>query len=351
MIKTFTVHAGTHKTASTYIQSRLWRNREILQEHGVKLLYPRQEKTGQYVDFARWVNNENYTKIEEELAPITDDHNHLLVSAEQFTKSFLSKEHLDGFQELLAKLGYKLNIVIFLRDQPDYINSIYVQEVRRFYHSLSVPTFEINCRKQRSHRFNYEEMFSHLLDDNRINVKFLPYCSSFGDPFGRLIDSLEQDLPQDIEWIPANPGKSNDQPGVKGVWLALKACKRMQKLGVKLQRLENQSNYIRKYSIPRRWSEDRFYGLRPKKVKIIREYYKSGNDRFARRVWDNKTWEEVYKNLPMQKYNVMDEELLSKEEMNERNELLEQILSDLKQGNPSAFSKARKRRRQYDPRK
>ena len=342
MVKTFTVHAGTHKTASTYIQSRLWRNREILQKHGIKLLYPKQEKTGQYVDFARWVNDENYTKIEDELAHITGDHNHLLVSAEQFTKSFLSKKYIDGFQELLAKLGYKLKIVIFLRDQPDYINSIYIQEVRRFYHSLSVPTFEINCRKQRSHRFNYEEMFSDLLDNNQIDVKFLPYCSSFGDPFVRLLDSLEQDLPRDVEWIPANPEKSNDQPGVKGVWLALETCKRMQKMGVKLKRLENQSNYIRKYSIPRRWSEDRFYGLRPKKVKIIREFYKSGNDRFANRVWEKQTWAEVYKNLPKQKYNVLDEASLPKEEMDEMNDLLELILSDIKQENPSAFSKARK---------
>jgi len=342
VIKTFTVHAGTHKTASTYIQSRLWRNREILENYGIKLLYPKQEKTGQYEDFATRLYNENYTKIENELVSLKEEYDHLLVSAEQFTKSIISKKHLDGFQALLAKLGYKLNVVIFLRDQPDYINSIYVQEVRRFYHSLSVPKFEIKCRKQRPHRFNYEEMFSDLLDDNRINVKFLPYCSSFGDPFVRLLDSLEQDLPHYVEWIPAKPGKSNDQPGIKGVWLAIETCKRMQKMGVKLKRLENQSKYIRKYSIPRGWSEDRYYGLRPKKVKIIREFYRNGNDRFARRVWENKTWAEVFKSLPKQKYNVLDEASLPKEEMDEMNDLLELILSDIKQENPSAFSKARK---------
>ena len=34
------VHAGTHKTASTYIQERLHRNRDLLSSHGVSLQDP-----------------------------------------------------------------------------------------------------------------------------------------------------------------------------------------------------------------------------------------------------------------------------------------------------------------------
>ena len=39
------IHAGTHKTASTYIQDRLFQNRTKLNEHGFIYDYPKGTKT------------------------------------------------------------------------------------------------------------------------------------------------------------------------------------------------------------------------------------------------------------------------------------------------------------------
>ena len=141
MKKTFTIHAGTHKTASTYIQSRLWRNRMILEKHGIKLLYSKEIKSGWFKDFAKWVEERNYRKVKSELKHIKTDAKHIVISAEQFARVLLTEERVDELRRILARFGYKLNIIIFLRDQPDYINSTYVQEVRRFYHSLDIPAF------------------------------------------------------------------------------------------------------------------------------------------------------------------------------------------------------------------
>jgi len=337
MEKQFIIHAGTHKTASTYIQERLWKNRKILYGHGLRLLKPRRKKTGQYMELAHFLKEQNFSAIKSELIRASADGRDVVVSAEQFTQPLLNSACVDGLQKLLEGFGYRLKIVIFLRDQPDYINSLYVQEVRRFYHSRDLPSFTKRCRVRRSHWFDYEKMFSHLLDRELIDVKFLPFGSVFGDPFLSFMNALDLNLPEGIEWVAGRSGKSNDQPGVKGVWLALQVCKRMQEVGVNLKRLENQSKYIRKYSIPRGWSDNRFFGMRSKKVRKIRGFYKDGNDRFARRVWGKDSWSEVYQGLPPQVFNVLDESLMTDEEMKEMESLVDQVFMDIKAANPLAF--------------
>tara|TARA_E500000178_G_scaffold349705_1_gene407139 strand:+ start:254 stop:1294 length:1041 start_codon:yes stop_codon:yes gene_type:complete len=337
MEKQFIIHAGTHKTASTYIQERLWVNRKILYGHGLRLLKPRRTKTGQFTELAGFLKEQDYPAIEDELGRLSSDDQHVVVSAEQFTQPLLNSACVDGLQELLEGFGYRLKIVIFLRDQPDYINSLYVQEVRRFYHSRDLPSFTKRCRMRRAHWFDYDKMFSYLLDHESIQVNFLPYGSGFGDPFLNLINCFELNLPEGVDWVAGNSGKSNDQPGVKGVWLALKVCKRMQEIGVNLKLLQNQSKYIRKYSIPRGWSDDRFFGMRPKKVRKIREFYKDGNDRFARRVWGKDSWSDVYQDLRPQVFNVLDESVITDDEMNEMEYIAEQVFLDIKTNNPLAF--------------
>ena len=337
MEKQFIIHAGTHKTASTYIQERLWVNRKILYGHGLRLLKPRRTKTGQFTELAGFLKEQDYPAIEDELGRLSSDDQHVVVSAEQFTQPLLNSACVEGLQELLEGFGYRLKIVIFLRDQPDYINSLYVQEVRRFYHSRDLPSFTKRCRMRRAHWFDYDKMFSYLLDHESIQVNFLPYGSGFGDPFLNLINCFELNLPEGVDWVAGNSGKSNDQPGVKGVWLALKVCKRMQEIGVNLKLLQNQSKYIRKYSIPRGWSDDRFFGMRPKKVRKIREFYKDGNDRFARRVWGKDSWSDVYQDLRPQVFNVLDESVITDDEMNEMEYIAEQVFLDIKTNNPLAF--------------
>ena len=289
------------------------------------------------MELASFLKEQSYPAIESELGRVSAEGHHVVVSAEQFTQPLLNDACVDGLQKLLQGLGYRLRIVIFLRDQPDYINSLYVQEVRRFYHSRDLPSFIKRCRVRRSHWFDYEKMFSHLLGNKSIDVKFLPFGSAFGDPFMNLINSFELNSLEGIDWLAGRSGKSNDQPGIKGVWLALQVCKRMQEIGVNIKLLQNQSKYIRKYSIPRGWSDNRFFGMRPKKVRKIREFYKNSNDRFARLVWGKDSWSDVYSGLRPQVFNVLDESLMTESEMKEMEYLVDQVFLDIKVSNPHAF--------------
>ena len=85
MDKQFIIHAGTHKTASTYIQERLWKNRKILYDLGLRLLKPRRKKTGQFMELARFLKEQDYPAIEDELGRPSSDDQYVVVSAEQFT--------------------------------------------------------------------------------------------------------------------------------------------------------------------------------------------------------------------------------------------------------------------------
>ena len=338
MKKTLVLHAGTHKTASTYIQGRLWTNRKDLDRIGVHVLTPGKKKTAQHNQFADLLKEHAFDRIGSLLEAVSIEHDQLLVSAEQFTQALVRKNCLDGLLALLEKYGYGLRVVVYLRDQPEYINSLYVQEVRKFYHSREIRPYVKRSFRRRSHWFDYLQMFGPIINNPLVETCFLPYGRQFGDPFDRLMDSQGWLAPDVSGWLPGDAGKDNDQPGVKGVWLALRVSQKMDMLGVNRKLLENQSKYIRRYSIPRGWGEDRFFGLRPRKVRLIRKFYRRNNNTFARQVWGCDSWRDVFGGFKRQPYNVLDESSLPSGEMNELNEIVDRVFEDIRLANPVAFS-------------
>ena len=336
--KTLVLHAGTHKTASTYIQNRLWTNRKGLERIGVHVLLPGKKKTGQHNQFAELLKEHAFNRIGSLLESVSIEHDQLLVSAEQLTQALVRKNCVDGLLALLDQYGYRLRIVAYLRDQPEYINSLYVQEVRKFYHFREMrPYVNRSCRK-RLHWFDYLQMFGSMINNPLVETCFLPYGRHFGDPFQRLMDSQGWLSPDVSSWLPGDIGKDNDQPGVKGVWLALRVSQKMEMLGVNRKLLVNQSQYIRRYSIPRGWGVDRFFGLKKNRVREIRRIFRRSNNEFARLVWGGLSWRDVFQDLKRQPYNVLDESALPLGEMHELNELVDRVFEDIRLANPIAFS-------------
>ena len=302
------------------------------------MLSPGKKKTGQHNQFADLLKDHDFDRVGSLLEDVSIEHDHLLVSAEQFTQALVRKNCLDGLLALLEYHGYRLRIVVYLRDQPEYINSLYVQEVRKFYHSREMrPYVKRSCRR-RSHWFDYLQMFAPMINNPLVETCFLPYGRHFGDPFERLMDSQGWVAPDSSGWLPGDIGKDNDQPGIKGVWLALRVSQKMEMLGVNRKLLANQSKYIRRYSIPRGWGDDRFFGLRKNRVREIRRFFREGNDEFAQAVWGGLSWRDVFQDLKQHSYNVLDESSLPIDEMNELNELVERVFEDIKLANPVAFS-------------
>ena len=136
MTRRLVIHAGTHKTASTYIQERLHKNRALLSEQNYIYQYPSEDITT-FKILVRDICNERWRKFKNYLDQSSETDKHLLISAEQFAVPLNHTKTLKKIADIAAKKGYDLQIVIFIRSQLDYINSRYAYSLRRFYHHLT----------------------------------------------------------------------------------------------------------------------------------------------------------------------------------------------------------------------
>jgi len=336
-VKTLLIHAGTHKTASTYIQSRLLSNKKNLEINGVRLLDIR-EKRGEK-KLPSIICSRDFDELHSYLNRDCEQCEVLLYSAEQFTQLLVrGKKRLEWFLSALESMEFRLRVAIFVRDQPDYINSMYIQKAKKFIHSMDVSEYIYECLHYEKSWFNYNYMFSRLIDDPRIDVDFLPYGRKFGDPFERLMALPGWFAGFRSEWLPSVNSDPNDQPGAKGVYLALSISKQLERLGVDLCKLKGKGSYVRKYLLPLGWGSDRYFGLQEDDVKLIRRFYKKSNKKFCEKVWPGQSWRSVFGGQEKRHCNVLIESDLSDAERDEMRFLAEKIIDDLREINPNSFS-------------
>lgn len=82
--------------------------------------------------------------------------------------------------------------------------------------------------------------------------------------------------------------------------------------------------------------KQRFYGLNQTKVDLIRDFYKSGNDAFAQKVW-RKDWDEIYKK-PTRNMNMFKlSSLRDRKQKRYMIKLINQVLVDIKRDKPVVF--------------
>ena len=336
MRKTLLIHAGTHKTASTYIQSRMQDNAANLENNGVKLLDIKR-KIGVEKILPAIVYSRDIEKLRSFLGQDSLQFQTLLYSAEQCTQLLFRKKRLEWFVDALESLGFRLRIAIFVRDQPDYINSMYVQKVKKFLHSIDMTSYIWHCLHRQRYWFNYNYMFSGMIKNPDLDVDFLPYGRQFGDPFERLMALPGWLQGFQVEWLPSVVRDLNDQPGIKGVHLALNVSRKLEGLGVDLSTLRNRARYIRKYISPLGWGSDRYFGLKDDQVDLIQDFYQLPNQRFCKKVWPDSSWRSVFSGQKIQHYNVLDEESLSFAERDEITLLAQKVIDDLKKSNPDSF--------------
>ena len=121
MAKRLIIHAGTHKTASTYIQDRLFQNRLKLNEHGIIYSHPYGKKT--FKALASDICKGDWKSLKKHLNSHKDKGKHILISAEQFAVPLNDPKTLRNLQKLALRKGFELEIIIYIRTQLDYINS------------------------------------------------------------------------------------------------------------------------------------------------------------------------------------------------------------------------------------
>jgi hypothetical protein len=282
------IHAGTHKTATSYIQSRLAANTPVLARPGVTVRYPAAGAL-KFKPLAAALARGDWDIWRHYLAGLPTGATTVLMSAEQFTQPLARPDRHKPLLELLAEAGFRLQVVVFLRDQPDYINARFVHSTRRLYHHQS---FEAYVAEQlgplRRAIYDYSHLFTPLLDraegSDDLRCQFLPYGSGLGDPFERLMASQGWEPPAQ-GWRPADPQRGNVQPGCGGVWLAQAISVRLEALGVDPAALPNTGGVVRQIAERQGWTEDRYCGFDADSAARVAEHFAATNDAFAHRVW------------------------------------------------------------------
>ena len=305
MPKRLIIHAGTHKTASTYIQDRLFQNRLKLNEHGIIYSHPYGKKT--FKTLASDICKGDWKSLKKHLNSHKDKGKHILISAEQFAVPLNDPKTLRTLQKLALRKGFELEIIIYIRTQLDYINSRYTYSLRRFYHSKSFEEFlaaAIDGRlpgespvrgtiRKRKYLFDFWSYFQPLVEARRqgLKLQYIPFRANNQDPFDQFLEELS--LPVNDSWTQGSHRSHNQSPGIRGVWLAHLLSRKLQEQGINHRRIEGSSKIILKEEAWRGWNDPSFWGFNSRLARSTHAHFQSHNELFAKEVWGC-SWEQAF---------------------------------------------------------
>ena len=129
------LHIGTHKTGTTLIQNTLAANRAALERAG--LIYPAVGvHSGHHALLTRWLDLAPHYHAPADPAELWQGlarHAHgdgvLLLSSEEFSRAARKRVDLAEVRAFLAGFE-RVEVVCFLRDQPSYLQSIYLEVLK-----------------------------------------------------------------------------------------------------------------------------------------------------------------------------------------------------------------------------
>ena len=306
--RTLHLHAGPHKTASTYLQARLQANRRALERQGLR--YPTPWREQSHRQLARALQAGRFEALEQLLARQGAWEGDLLLSAEHFAPLVSDAAALARLQRLSGDAGFALHVLSFVRPQAELLNSFYAHGLGRLY---GAPSFAAYVRAQLVGRrlrgparrrwirmaplvLDPEQRFAALVEQPGLRASFLPLVPRRCDPFEQLLEQLG--LCGD-RWRPAPARQANEQLGRRGLGLACLLNRELDSLPLRRDRLiaEHGLNrlveQIRALARRRGWVEERFNGWQPRSLRRLEEGLGPANERFAQRVWGCR-WGEVF---------------------------------------------------------
>lgn len=176
---TLTVHIGTHKTGSSSIQFAALANRDRLAAAGTHLVRagsgdytkPHHNLAFELTDRADFQPDKGgIADAEREIAE--SDLPNALISTESLCGMIDHAAKYERIRALADRLERKLRIVVCLREQLSYINSLYAFGARRFTHSSGFETFA--TRTARHARLRYPALLApwRAIADELVVFKF-----------------------------------------------------------------------------------------------------------------------------------------------------------------------------------
>jgi hypothetical protein len=289
------IHVGPHKTGTTSIQWFLQENRAELLEHGY--FVPESEtKRGAHHSLSEGLAGLDIGEHREPLvgrsikAIVETPADAIVISSEALEGILDSRKHADSFFDRIRELDLEPKLILFPRNQPQWINSSYASTVKSFRRWDRFQECALGFAESSRSRFwrwvelanaHRAELIAHPFNKETIargvipeflqiiginSLQFRDAAVRRNEAVGPFTVSVAREI---LRWIEAT--------GRRLTWLHAKRCK------VALTKYLNET----------RLTDVSYCGLSTALARQIEAKLQSDNDAFANRVW-GKPWSEIF---------------------------------------------------------
>ncbi|MGI8577587.1 MAG: hypothetical protein ACR2KG_06640 [Nocardioidaceae bacterium] len=291
------VHIGAAKTATTYIQSGLFANTDLLAKQGVylptsgRLEYNQKSichhhLAWQFTDAERFRPDiGGWDALAKELKTVEAET--VLISSEGFEN--MAANHALGrvMRERLAAISDDVTVVYVVRDQLSQINSLYGQKVKML--NTGMKSFEVYARRAiKTGLFDLNECFRPWYRTKQADFVAIPFTElRTEDPIRAVLSAGRIELSD--EELVTGDDPVNASLGPIGIEAAKLLTKYLQGIDPEFS---YKSDHARKLyrlasTMARRngWCETGFWGWTPEEAARVAEQFAESNQTFAQAVW------------------------------------------------------------------
>ena len=302
MTRRLVLHAGTHKTATTFMQQTALQNwAELASSADVYVpstaTFDRQFP---HTNLAWGVSGDkrylaergNLDDLAIEIGRTDASEIHLF--SEDFSQCLADGAMLDTLVGFAKRVGLELWVVVVVREQTSYINSMYCQRVRMLWDRANF--IDALNRERTYDRLNYELYYRQVAARDDIEFRAVPYVSLDGtNPILTVFENLEIDTSS----LAVEPTRSADAANRSPSPLLIAAARTLVRLGdTDFGYRYSEKPTQRMANILERWvwhldgEGSRFWGWDRSAQLELAEKYRPSNDAFARRHLCSAVWQE-----------------------------------------------------------
>jgi hypothetical protein len=285
------LHVGAEHADQGAVQRDLVTHRDALREAGI--MVPNRDTAASWREVATGLLRGTSSATSLISRARESDAEIVLVSSDLLSDALVSPDEAAQLAHRAAAEGLDVRIVIVVREQVGYINSLYCKRIMNLETARGLDEFAALATP--AHRFDYVASFGAIADTPGLELVAIPYPELLAKGAGRAV--VEAAAP--TASIPAalGPSDSGFEPLPGPVLLAATRLlhKRLRRLNAFHEQgkapLRPYTQKLKERAEKTGWDTAAYWGWSPAEREAIAEEYRESNDAFAEFVWGT-SWPE-----------------------------------------------------------
>lgn len=313
------IHIGPHKTGTTSIQWFLRENRTELLKHGY-FVPESGNLNGGHHPLARQLCGEEVPPhhrlaVSKFIAALTGTLSEaVVISSESLEALLRTRVYANTFFNLIRKLNLEPKLVVFPRNQPQLINSRYVEVVKGFRRSEPFETFV----SEEVHQpiFSYSDL---IVLAKEFDAKLIARPFTGQMIVEGVVAAFLQAIGLDPSRFPNTEIRRNEAAGPFTVSVARDVSRLIADSGRQLTEVQARrcKRKLTTYLQDEGLADTGYCGLSNALAQQIEKYWQQDNNMFARQVWQ-KPWKEVFPNDVGREFTPNDFDIAEPDERTQR---------------------------------